>query len=99
MVLNSKKNQLNILRNEIEAKENALKSQQYLFERELLNGLGEEINYTLSHPGINNKKQTKIEKIKQLRQETGVSLREIKDALDYSGWDMIGAKNYIQYGW
>ena len=66
MALNSEKNQLNILRNEIEAKENALKSQQYLFERELLNGLGEEINYTLSHSGINNKKQTIIEKIKRI---------------------------------
>lgn len=42
---------------------------------------------------------TKIQMIKQLRQETGVDLRTAKDALDYSGWDLIGAKSYIQYGW
>lgn len=58
--------QLNMLKNEIEAKENALKSQQYLFERELINGLGDEINYTLSNPRIYNKKQTIKEKIKRI---------------------------------
>lgn len=42
---------------------------------------------------------TKIQMLKQLRQETGVDLRTAKDALEYSGWDMIGAKSYIQYGW
>lgn len=58
--------QLNMLKNEIEAKENALKSQQYLFERDLINGLGDEINYTLSNPRIYNKKQTIKEKIKRI---------------------------------
>lgn len=42
---------------------------------------------------------TKIQKIKHLRQETGVDLRTAKDALEYSGWDLIGAKSYIRYGW
>jgi hypothetical protein len=31
--------------------------------------------------------------------EAGVSLREAKDALEYSGWDMNGAKSYIEFGW
>lgn len=42
---------------------------------------------------------SKLQMIKQLRMEAGVSLREAKDALEYSGWDLIGAKSYIQYGW
>lgn len=42
---------------------------------------------------------SKIQKVKQLRQETGVSLRTAKDALDYSGWDIDGAKSYIEFGW
>lgn len=42
---------------------------------------------------------TKIQMLKQLRQETGVDIRTAKDALEYSGWDLIGAKSYIRYGW
>lgn len=42
---------------------------------------------------------TKIQKLKLLRQETGADLRTCKDALEYSGWDLIGAKSYIGYGW
>ena len=42
---------------------------------------------------------SKLQMIKQLRMEAGVSLREAKDALDYSGWDMNGAKSYIEFGW
>lgn len=41
----------------------------------------------------------KIAKIKQLRAETGVSLREVKDALDRCGYDLESAKRYIEHGW
>ena len=56
MVNEQERTQLNHLKREIEAKENHLKSEQYLFEQKLKNGLGEEIIYTLSNSGIYNNK-------------------------------------------
>lgn len=48
---------------------------------------------------ISDEGMTKIQKITQLRQETGVGLITAKNALEYSGWDLIGARSYIKYGW
>ena len=56
MLNEQERTQLNHLKREIEAKENNLKSEQYLFEQKLKNGLGEEIIYTLSNSGIYNNK-------------------------------------------
>lgn len=52
------------------------------------------VGAAISGPGT-----AKIGKIKQLRAETGVSLREAKDALDRCGYDLEDAKRYIEHGW
>lgn len=56
--------------------------------------LGVRPEKVLSEQGL-----SKIQLIKQLRDETGASLKTCVDALNYSGYDIIGAKSYIQYGW
>jgi hypothetical protein len=63
MLNDQERNQLNQLKNEIEAKENFLKAEQYIFEQKLKSGLGEEINYTLSNCGIYNSKEKSTPKI------------------------------------
>ena len=44
-------------------------------------------------------RKPKIYLVKQLREETGASLKTCVDALEYSGGDMIKARDYIKYGW
>lgn len=70
MLNDQERGQLNQLKNEIEAKENFLKAEQYIFEQKLKSGLGEEIIYTLSNSGIYNSKEMSkpniITKIKTL---------------------------------
>ena len=58
MFNDQERKQINQLKNEIEAKENYLKAQQYIFEQKLKNGLGEEINYTLSNSEIINNRES-----------------------------------------
>lgn len=44
-------------------------------------------------------RKPKIYMVKQLREETGANLKTCVDALEYSGGDMIKARDYIKYGW
>ena len=44
-------------------------------------------------------RKPKIYLVKQLREETGANLKTCVDALEYSGGDMIKARDYIKYGW
>lgn len=42
---------------------------------------------------------SKIQKLKILRDETGEDLKTCHDALEYSHWELPGARDYIKYGW
>lgn len=48
---------------------------------------------------LSNQRKPKIYLVKQLREETGANLKTCVDALEYSGGDMIKARDYIKYGW
>ena len=61
------RNEINKLKSDIEASENILKAEQYYFEQKIKNGLGEEINYTLSNSGINNIRENKPNIITRLK--------------------------------
>lgn len=48
---------------------------------------------------ISEEGMSKIEKIKILRNETGLDLKTCKDALDYANWELPRARDYVKYGW
>lgn len=54
---------------------------------------------SVTEPIISDAGMTKIRMLKLLREKTGVDLKTAKDALEYSGWDLIGAQSYLKYGW
>jgi len=42
---------------------------------------------------------TKIRNLKLLCDETGKSLKECYDAMEYAGWELPRARDYLKYGW
>lgn len=49
------------------------------------------------HPA--QEEMSKIQKLKILHDETGEDLKACHDALEYAGWELPRARDYIKYGW
>ena len=48
---------------------------------------------------LSEKGRSKLQLIKQIRNETGADLKTCKDALEYANWELPRARDYIKYGW
>ncbi len=48
---------------------------------------------------ISGQGKSRLQLVKQLREETGADLKTCKDALEYANWEFLRALDYIKYGW
>lgn len=55
--------------------------------------------YTPGPVIISGQGKSRIQLVKQLREETGADLKTCKDALEYANWELPRAMDYIKYGW